>query len=202
MSFNVHDNLKNFTLEELKAISQEDRLNFSICLMNLEHDLNIGNCIRSAHILGARTAFIFGKRKFDSRSTVGAHNYIDVVRIEVDDLEDRDNVKFAFESMVKMYNLYPIMIDKTPTSLSINGFGGKVRPGLSSVGDEEWKNQYKHIRNGHRCLVFGNEQMGIPEYLMYGYPQFHIEQRGVIRSMNVASAAAIAMFEYSKDLLK
>ena len=73
--FNVHDEYKNMTVEEMKQLSDNDRLNFSVCLFNIEYDLNVGNCVRSAHILGAKNIFVIGKHRFDSRSTVGAKNY-------------------------------------------------------------------------------------------------------------------------------
>lgn len=187
--FNVHDDLKSLTVEELKHVSDQDRLNFSICLMNLEHDLNIGNCIRSAHILGANQVFIFGKRKYDSRSTVGAHNYIDVIKIHPEDMEDRDCVSKTFDDMVRQYDLFPMMIDKTETSLPIS------HPNFSSLAKYHF-NVYHH----NPCLVFGNEGAGIPEYLFKGFPTFHIEQKGVIRSLNVSSAAAIVMYEFTRNM--
>jgi len=52
MSFNVHDHYKDLSVEDLKLISNATRLPYAVCLLNLEYDLNIGNCIRSAHIFG------------------------------------------------------------------------------------------------------------------------------------------------------
>ena len=65
MSFNVHDSYKDLSVEDLKLVSNVSRLPYSVCLMNLEYDLNIGNCIRSAHIFGAERVFIFGRRRYD-----------------------------------------------------------------------------------------------------------------------------------------
>lgn len=179
MSYNVLDSLKHLELDELKTLSKETRLPFSICLLNLEYDLNIGNCIRSAHIFGAETVFIFGKRKYDSRSTVGAHNYINVVKYDFDDLTDTSLIESKFDSMIQTYNLNPLVIEKTDNSIPITFF--------------------KTIsRQKTPCLVFGNEQSGVPTVISDKYQCFEIPQRGVIRSLNVASAAAVAIYEFSK----
>ena len=193
-SLNVHDNLKSFTVEELRGIADSDRLNFSICLINTEHDINIGNCIRTAHIMGARNVFIFGRRKIDSRSCVGAQNYTNVIKVSYDNMDDPEATEFAFDSMIKMYSLLPLFIDKTDKSISINKFNMITG---SSDGDIAWRTTYKNIMGDgkHYCLIFGNEANGIPEVLLNKqYPHFHINQRGVVRSLNLASAASIAMY--------
>lgn len=182
--FNVHDHLKHLTIPELQSISNSDRLDYSLCLLNLEYDLNIGNCIRTAHIMGCAKVFVFGKRRYDSRSTVGAHNYTNVIRIEVDDIEDRDCVAETFNNMVVDYLLYPIFIEKTKTSLPISYI----------------KSTANYNPAEQQCLVIGNEQKGIPEYIIDDNQCYHIEQRGVIRSLNAASAAAIAMYELTRNL--
>jgi len=181
MCYNVHENLKSLDVAQLQELSKQSRLPYSVCLMNLEYDLNIGNCIRSAHILGAERVFIFGKRKYDSRSTVGAHNYIDVVKYDFQELTDESVIGAKFEEMVTSYKLRPIIIEKTDIS-------------------EDIRDIPKFSMTDNMCLVFGNEQNGIPECISSKYPCYHINQRGVIRSMNVASAAAIAMYEFSNKL--
>jgi tRNA G18 (ribose-2'-O)-methylase SpoU len=50
------------------------------------------------------------------------------------------------------------------------------------------------------CLIFGNEGLGSPDYLMRDLPRVSINQRGVLRSLNVAVAAGIACYEISKAL--
>jgi len=182
MCYNVHDYLKELSVEQLQELSNESRLSYSVCLMHLEYDLNIGNCIRSAHIFGAKRVFIFGKRKYDSRSTVGAHNYIDIVKYDFEDLTNESIIENQFETMVEDYNLQPLLIDKTEASIDI-----------TNIFDN-------YDRSKNPCLVLGNERSGIPSCLSKKYPCFHIPQKGVIRSLNVASAAALAMYEFSKNL--
>lgn len=183
MSFNVHDHYKDLSVEDLKLISNATRLPYAVCLLNLEYDLNIGNCIRTAHIFGAEQVFIFGRRRYDLRSTVGANHYTNIVKYDFDELTDDEVIANQFENMIYDYNLEPLLIDKTAESKDISE---------------------AHVHNnGYSttpCLVFGNENSGIPTCLTDKYHCFHIPQRGVIRSLNVASAAAVAMYEFSKYL--
>lgn len=183
MSFNVHDHYKDLSLEDLKLISNATRLPYAVCLLNLEYDLNIGNCIRTAHIFGAEQVFIFGRRRYDLRSTVGANHYTNIVKYDFDELTDDEVIVNQFENMVYDYNLEPLLIDKTAESKDISESYIYNNDGLTTP-----------------CLVFGNENSGIPTCLTDKYPCFHIPQRGVIRSLNVASAAAVAMYEFSKYL--
>lgn len=192
MSYNVHDSLKQCDVETLKYISEKDRLNYAICLMNVEYDNNIGNSIRSAHIFGARKVIIFGKKKVDTRGTVGAHNYIEYIKHVIDDFDNENCVLAEFRKMCLEHNLYPFFIEKTSTSKKLSEIRKKICL-LSHQRNEEFKNITP-------CLVFGNENKGIPEYLMQQTSNeiYHIPQLGVIRSLNVASAVAVSTYEISK----
>jgi tRNA G18 (ribose-2'-O)-methylase SpoU len=183
MSFNVHDHYKDLSVEDLKLISNATRLPYAVCLLNLEYDLNIGNCIRTAHIFGAERVFIFGRRRYDLRSTVGANHYTNIVKYDFDELTNDEVICTQFENMVSEYSLYPLLIDKTINSRDISDSHVYTKPYAKTP-----------------CLVFGNENSGIPTCLTDKYLCFHIPQRGVIRSLNVASAAAVAMYEFSKYL--
>jgi tRNA(Leu) C34 or U34 (ribose-2'-O)-methylase TrmL len=189
--YNVHDDLKDKTVEELKVISDNDRLPYAICFLNLEYDNNIGNGIRSAHILGAKKVLIFGKNKVDTRSTVGAHNYIDYVRYNYNDFSNEKEMTDNFLSMCYSNKIFPIFIDKTYKSKNLDNFN-KI---IIDYNNHEFRNDFIF------CFVFGNEKNGIPECLINTTNEvYHLEQRGVIRSLNVASAAAITMYHVSKYL--
>ena len=83
--FNVRDEFKDNTVAENVAICNRDRLKFSVGCINITGDLNIGMMIRSACLLGAENFYIFGRNKFDKRSTVGAEKYINIVQYVFDD---------------------------------------------------------------------------------------------------------------------
>lgn len=170
---NVLNNLKDKTVEELKAISAADRLPFAVGLMNIQYDLNIGNIIRTAHCMGAERVFVFGNAKMDSRACVGSQNYIEIIKVKT---ENDDSLLQKFAEAMIQYEYYPWMIDKTPISI-----------GFDIVGEY-------YIQGQRPCLIFGNENGGIPEDILnISRNHYHIDQLGVIRSLNVSSAAAIVL---------
>ena len=83
--FNVRDEYKNNTYEENIEISATCRRKFSVGCINITGELNIGMMIRSACLFGAENFYIFGRKKFDKRSTVGAEKYINIVQYVFDD---------------------------------------------------------------------------------------------------------------------
>ena len=177
--FNVHDHLKNYDVPTLKDITDRDRLPFAVCIINLVGDLNTGIIIRTANLMGAEKVFVFGRRRYDRRSTVGSHNYVDVVQAGgFDDDGYVDPVKF--HKLMTENNYTPVMIET----------GGAC---ISTFSTDKIDKK--------PCLVFGNEGEGIhPDILRQG-KIYSIPQRGVIRSLNVSSAASIAMWEVSKSLI-
>ena len=78
--FNVHDNLKNLSVPELRKICDSDRLPFAMCLLNVTGDMNCGSLIRTACLFGAEKVSVVGRRKFDRRGLVGSNNYILAIR--------------------------------------------------------------------------------------------------------------------------
>ena len=78
--WNVHDRYKNRSLDELSLIQSQASLPFAVCILNLTGDLNVGMIVRTACTMGASEAILFGRRKYDKRSTVGAQNYMPIAR--------------------------------------------------------------------------------------------------------------------------
>jgi tRNA G18 (ribose-2'-O)-methylase SpoU len=178
---NVHDHLKNYSIEVRKSIAAADRLNFSVCCLNLIGDLNIGTVVRTAHLMGAEKVYLFGRRSFDSRGTVGAMHYTDVERIEGLTPEGEiDCEKFLkiFEPKGTL-----LFIEQNDYDNDLNDMWKVIRQ--------------RNEQNRHHIIVLGSESDGIPPIIMHGKGTvFSIRQRGVIRSLNVSTAAGIAMYTY------
>lgn len=49
-------------------------------------------------------------------------------------------------------------------------------------------------------LIFGSETQGLPDSILQGNPSLHIPLSGPVRSLNVANAVAIALFEALRQL--
>ena len=190
--WNVHDELKGMTLQELRDIQKRDSLPYAVCVLSLTGDLNVGMIARTACIHGASQFIIFGRRKYDKRSTVGAQNYMDVER--VDGFEDGTNTLSVdkFLDAMKENNLYPIAIEQDGHPMEMLNAGDWIE----LIGNEALDPPYP-------CLVFGNENEGIPEEILNEcVTTLSLRQRGVLRSLNVSAAAAIVMHEFSTEVWK
>ena len=175
--YNVADEYKDNTVEENRERCRKDSLPFSIAAMSVAGDLNIGMMMRTASLLGASDFFIFGRRKYDKRSTVGAQNYINVHRYPMD-------VKFVHD-VCQDTGYTPVFIEQ----------GGLTIP-LSDVE--------RSMMPRRPMLVFGSESDGIPEDIIYSFPDspiISIPQRGVLRSYNVATAMSIVTWEATRRLV-
>ena len=181
MDFNVADEFKSLQLDQVQAYQKKNCLPYSIGLLNLKGGLNIGNIIRTAVIFGAERVYIIGRKRFDRRSTVGAQNYVDLKFIEKDVNDETQQTKILDEIFCDGY---------TPSFIEQGGY------------DINCANFYYSPK---QCLIFGEEAVGIPRSMMthnylYGGEIFSIPQVGVLRSLNVASAAAIVMNKVAMDL--
>ena len=189
--YNVGDLYKNHTLEQNRAICQVDRLPFSVGCINVSGELNIGMMIRSACLLGAENFYIFGRKKFDSRSTVGAENYINIVQYSYDDPMTADeHILAELRKLNKTHSV--ILCEHGGYMLGENDFGWAYEERPSPV------------------FIFGSESHGIPKLITDqvasdGYPEYEFErisipQRGVLRSFNVSAAMAIVCWDYIREM--
>ena len=172
--FNIIDELKNLSLDDVKAIQKAESLPFAVATVNVADDLNISNILRSAVVFGAKEFILVEKKRFDRRDCVGAQNYIQINQQE-DSLE-------ALNYMIENYE--PMFIEQGGEDLYCQDFYDWDKP---------------------PCLIFGSESKGLPrEYLdlapHYKIPIISIAQVGVLRSLNVTAAAAIAMWKVAMDL--
>ncbi|MEK7185608.1 MAG: TrmH family RNA methyltransferase [Patescibacteria group bacterium] len=164
---NVADHLKWLSAEETEKYLNEQKLNFSVLILNVLYDNNAGNIVRSANAFGAQEIILYGHRKFDRRASVGAEFYSRFKHIKF--VEDLDALFAEYESVVA--------IENTPDAVSLKDFS--------------WDGARKTL------MIFGQESAGIPEEILKKcQATVAISQRGSVRSLNVAVAAGIAMNDY------
>ena len=181
---NVRDEFKHLSHDEHLELHDDSRLPYAVACINLTGDLNVGSIVRSAAMLGCETVFIYGRKKFDKRGLVGAHNYQRVEHISIDLPDDLGD----FPPDVN----YEVLI-QTLDGLGYTPFG------LETGGARIDQMQFTEIVSP--CIVVGNENMGLPDYLRSRLPLVSIPQMGVMRSLNVGVAAAIAMAEIQSQYL-
>lgn len=164
---NVVDYLKWLNAEDTQKYLEEKKLNYGVLIVNVLYDNNAGNIVRSANAFGAREIILYGHRKFDRRASVGAEFYSHFRHIKY--VEDVDPLFAEYDVVVA--------IDNTPGSVPLRDFA--------------WDASKKTL------IIFGQESEGIPEYILKKCTAtVAIDQRGSVRSLNVAVAAGIVMNDY------
>jgi len=189
--YNVADIYKDNSYEENIEICKNDRLPFSVGAVNITGELNIGMMIRSACLMGASHFHIFGRKKFDARSTVGAEKYINIVQYNYEDPLHADQQ--ILDDLLKIGH---------PTLL--------CEQGGFTLGSIDCKTEYMSVKDHHPMFLFGSESHGIPEPIIsmrdpiiseyYMFPRISIPQRGVLRSYNVSAAMNIVIWDYIREV--
>lgn len=182
---NVLPEYKDMTVEERLAVCANDRLPYSVAILNVTGELNIGTIVRNSLLMGAREVLIIGRRRFDKRGTVGSENYIKVERIEamLDEVNiDCEKVRDIFAER----NLCPIYVEQ----------GGTEIPNF------HWRAYLGSARFSRLTpvLVFGNENRGVPDELLEPSDGMSpiivsLKQRGVVRSYNVGVTSGMVMMD-------
>jgi tRNA G18 (ribose-2'-O)-methylase SpoU len=193
--FNVKDEYKDNTVEENQFICHTDSVRFSVGVINVTGDLNIGMMLRTASLLGARNFYIFGRKKFDKRSTVGAENYINIIHHTYEDPINAD-VQLLADIRTLAQNNRILLCEHGGRELGYDNsafYSKDTRPPL---------------------FLFGSESHGIPELITkqkvdseydmgwnYEFERISIPQRGVLRSFNVSAACSIILWDYCREWL-
>ena len=185
-NLNVHDHLKGLSIEALRELCDGDRQDFGIAVLNITGELNVGTIVRNAHLTGAKKVGILGRRKYDKRGTVGSEQYFDVERVDALNDDGLTIDTSLFWNWMDKNNFWPIFCEHGGTPLS----------------QVDWGIWITEKEPRLPCLVFGNENRGIQDDILNDLRGeiVSIEQKGVIRSFNVASASAIIMYEMAKGL--
>lgn len=192
--YNVRVEFKNNTVEQNVEICNSDRLPFSVGCINVTGELNIGMMVRTASLLGAENFYIFGRHKFDKRSTVGAEKYINIVQHVYDDpLHADEQLLTDLRSLSSDYRIF------------LCEHGGRQLRHDNEV--------FYTCSTKKPLFIFGSESHGIPELITnqkvdsdydmgwnYEFERISIPQRGVLRSYNVATAMAIVCWDFCKEV--
>lgn len=193
---------EKFTTELYAKIQQKNlrmhqnklSFNYSVAVLNLNSDLNVGAIYRSGCLLGMNKYYIFGKKIYYPKSQVGLElvdiEYVDIFpklrnRYDKSTLEEFNQNMFI--KFLKDNNLTPIVIEQGGTHLfNVN---------------------FKRLENMNQkyIFIFGNEKFGVPKKMIEIIKRFNnhliisIPQWGCAHSYNVSQAANIIMWEYYKQ---
>ena len=170
---NIIDYYKYWETEAVLADLDTKRFNYSILCTNIQGDFNVSCIIRAANAFLAKEVIIFGKKKFDRRGCVGTHHYTNFKHVRVDEENNLDKILSEFELII----------------------------GIDNVKDANPINTYQWNKDKKTLICFGEEQKGLPEQILQRcHNLLYIQQYGSVRSLNCASAAAIALYDYCSKI--
>jgi tRNA(Leu) C34 or U34 (ribose-2'-O)-methylase TrmL len=194
--YNVRDEYKDNTVEQNKAIQKSQTRKFSVGAINITGELNIGMMIRSACLMGAENFYIFGRKKFDKRSTVGAENYINIKQFTYDDpISADEQMKEDIDKLRGPHHVFLCEQGGTPLH--------KKKWSDSYPNNTSYDHGRHNWQSNHPLFLFGSESHGIPQNIVDSFPPIHrlsIPQVGVLRSFNVSAACNIVLWDYCKEV--
>ncbi len=169
---NVTDFYKRWETEAIRADLDTNRIPMVNICMNLTGEFNKSSVIRANNAFLGKEVWLVGKRKFDKRGSVGAHLYEHVKHAE--------NWEELFEHLIaEGYTIFPVD----------NIESGDPKP-LYAVDFPE-----------KSAFLYGEEMLGLSAEAIAACngEMVYIPQYGSVRSINVAQAAAVVMYEYSRQ---
>lgn len=171
---NVHSLLQGLSYPQQLLYAKKFSIPAAIMMVRLDGNLNVGCIVRNAGAFGFQKAIAVNCGRINTRAMVGAHYYIDVERIAT---------VAEVGEYVRTNRLWPVFLEQGGQELNASNMRKVVQHTIKQ----------KFIP----CLVVGSESYGLPDELVKMFPGaslFSIPQLGIVRSLNVASAAAIAMY--------
>jgi tRNA G18 (ribose-2'-O)-methylase SpoU len=184
----VVDYMKWMDNIEIKHELEKTKNNFGILMVNIDYDNNSGNIIRTANAFGAIEIVLYGRKKFDRRSSMGTEFYMNFQQIKY--IEEIDEVLQGFDLIVGLDNIEEsINIFEYDWDLPISK---KLELKETEAIDSQPK-----PRKPKTLICLGQESTGLPEEIIKRCDQLvHIPQYGSVRSLNVGTAAGIAMYDF------
>ncbi|NBX28726.1 MAG: hypothetical protein EBR55_10905 [Chitinophagia bacterium] len=170
---NVMDHLKALSTEAIKNYCEDNCVDAAVAMTHMEGDFNLSNVLRSTNFFGIREAFyIGGTKSYDRRGCVGVQNYTPITFCKTVE---------QFWEMVVNRGYTPIAIE--------NNIDYKCQ----SIFDFTWPSK--------PIILVGEERTGIPNEILDRCDYIvTIPSFGSVRSLNAASAAAIAISFFRRQL--
>jgi tRNA G18 (ribose-2'-O)-methylase SpoU len=166
---NLLDHLKGRSHEDIIAELDENGVELEIACENTLRDFNMGSIVRTGNGFGVRRVHIVGRRQWNKRGAMATNKYLHVYHHPT--IEE-----FVADLRSRGVAVYAIENNVASESLQHTMLPEKL------------------------CLVFGQEGPGLSEEFLSAVDKtLHIDQYGSTRSLNVGHAAAIAIYEWSRQ---
>lgn len=165
-SRNIRDEFKGKSVDTIKEELLETETPLVIIAENLIGDFNIAQVVRSANAFNAAGVYICGNRKWNKRGAVGTYHYIDV-----------EHWEFVQEAIGQLRDReYKIV-------------AAEITPDAIPLKEYIWAEK--------TALIVGEEGRGLSEIALKLVDDVvYIPMLGTVRSLNVAGASQIVMYDY------
>lgn len=173
----IKDEILHLTHEELVEMHELSRLPYAAVCVNISDDRILDSIIQSAAALGCEVVYVYSKnttrRDFAAE---GVKAFQAVEHISIDSIKDSEKLddEDAYEVVLQCLEYF-----------------GYTPFGLVEGGVDIGTVDFTEINSP--CIVMGDDYTGLPAYLKERLPLISIMPTGIIRSVDIASAAAIAM---------
>ncbi len=165
-SRNVVDEFRDMEVEEIRERLNMRRNPFATMTLNIDYDINISSIVRNHNAFCGQEIFYIGRKKFNRKGCVGTYLYENITHFS--------SLEEAVSSIDASYTW--VGIDNRENSVSMVDFKWPEKP----------------------LLVFGHQKDGLdflPGLVDYCSEVVAIPQVGSVRSINVACAASITMYD-------
>lgn len=171
-SRNLVDHYKNMSNELIRGdLDAHRHPNLYLMCVNIINDFNVASCIRASNAFGVREVLLFGEKRFDQRGDVGTRHYANFRHVK--DLDSLDNVISEFDEVISLDNC----------------------DGSKDIASHTWDYDKKIL------IIAGQESIGVPgELLEMSTHILYIKQMGSVRSLNVAQAVSVALYDYNAKM--
>lgn len=171
---NVRDCFKGKSNEFIQDELNKTKSELVLCLSNEIRDMNLSSCIRSANSFNIDHVVMTGRRNYDRRGAVGAQNYIEVKYAE-------SLLLTVVDYRLKGYHIVALEYDENYPMTEVTEY--QWQPKTLMICGEEGRSISDEI------LRLSTTSPPILDIV-------YIPMMGTVRSLNLASAASIAMYDY------
>lgn len=168
---NVVDQFKGMEAADIKKKLSSTSSDLIIVASNVIRDFNWGSVVRSANSFNIRSVIFTGRKGYDRRGAVGAHNYT--------------NIDYFGGSIVDLINILRDFDGYTAVAAEYD-----ENRKMTALPNYDWDKR--------TLLIMGEEGRGLEDDVLDAVDDIvYIPMMGSVRSLNVASAATTFMYDYS-----
>lgn len=171
---NTQDFYKGLTIADIKADLDHKRSSLVNIAMNLTKDFNKSSLIRANNAFLGSAVFLIGRRAYNRKGAVGTYHYEHVFHSP------------SLHEVTEYLKSEGYTIFAVDNNKDIEGY----------VPENLWDVEFPE----KSAFIYGEEQSGLTEEdILCADRMVYINQRGSVRSLNVAQAGAVIMAEYSRQ---